>query len=134
MYKKTFALFITFVICLLIFLFSQQPGSESEKIASNFFIRKLGHFSEYAVLGFFSFAYLQNIFLKSITKSNFVKTAIISLVFCALYACSDEYHQTFIVGRYGNAFDVLIDSSGALIGIFVSSFLFYTFIVRKIKK
>jgi len=29
------------------------------------------------------------------------------------YALSDEYHQTFVPGRNGNLFDVMIDGVGA---------------------
>ena len=50
------------LVCIGIFLFSSQPGVESTKLASNLFVRKLGHFSEYAILGFFAFAYFSSIF------------------------------------------------------------------------
>ena len=42
---------------------------------------------------------------------------IYSLIFCFIYACSDEMHQLFINGRSGEIRDVLIDSIGAFIGI-----------------
>ncbi len=32
------------------------------------------------------------------------------------YAASDEYHQSFVPGRDGNALDVGIDAAGAVIG------------------
>ena len=38
------------------------------------------------------------------------------LILCILYAFTDEYHQTFINGRTGQILDVLIDSSGSLLG------------------
>lgn len=41
-----------------------------------------------------------------------------TLIICVLYATSDEIHQLFIPGRSGEITDVLIDSVGALIGIF----------------
>lgn len=34
-----------------------------------------------------------------------------------LYALSDEYHQTFVPGRNGTFVDLLIDASGALVGL-----------------
>ena len=40
-----------------------------------------------------------------------------SFAFCALYAATDEIHQLFVPGRGGQIRDVLIDSSGALIGL-----------------
>ena len=53
------------------------------------------------------------------------KTAIFSFLFSVLYASSDEFHQTFVPGRDGNIVDVLIDSSGALVGILVSCIVYF---------
>jgi VanZ family protein len=38
-------------------------------------------------------------------------------VLTALYASTDEFHQTFVPGRHGSAVDVAIDSTGALIAL-----------------
>ena len=114
----------------MIFLFSNQAGEESSKISNDLIIRKMGHFSEYMVLGFFSFSYLSNIFMKDNIHRNYKKTAILSQIFSAVYASSDEFHQTFVVGRDGNFIDVLIDSSGVLVGIIISSIIYF-FIVKK---
>ena len=35
-----------------------------------------------------------------------------------LYAISDEYHQSFVAGRYASWIDVLIDSAGAAVALF----------------
>ena len=35
------------------------------------------------------------------------------------YAFTDESHQTFVIGRSGNFFDVGIDSLGILVGVLV---------------
>ena len=43
----------------------------------------------------------------------------LSLLFCFLYACSDEFHQLFIPGRSGQFIDILIDTSGALIMLLI---------------
>ena len=37
--------------------------------------------------------------------------------FCFLYACSDEYHQTFVPGRAGAMIDVAVDMAGVLFGL-----------------
>ena len=37
-------------------------------------------------------------------------------IFCALYACSDEFHQYFVPGRSCKFFDVCVDSTGAFFG------------------
>ena len=125
---------ILIIICVTIFLFSSQPGYESEKISNTLIIRKLGHFSEYAALGFFSFAYFSNIFTKKINKENIKLTLFISLLFSIFYALSDELHQTFIVGRDGNFKDVIIDSFGAIFGIIVSKIIFSLLFCKKSKK
>ena len=113
------------LVCVAIFLFSNQVGEESSKISNDLIIRKLGHFSEYMILGFFSFSYLSNLFVKSSEFKDYRKTAITSLVFSIVYASSDEFHQTFVAGRDGNIIDVLIDSSGALVGIMISSIMYF---------
>ena len=41
---------------------------------------------------------------------------LISILICIIYAFTDEYHQTFINGRTGQLLDVLIDSSGVIVG------------------
>ena len=109
----------------MIFLFSSQPGEESSKISNDLIIRKLGHFSEYMALGFFSFSYLSNLFVENNNVKDFKKTGILSFLFSVIYASSDEFHQTFVQGRDGNIIDVLIDSSGALVGILISSIIYF---------
>ena len=42
---------------------------------------------------------------------------LISLAFSVLYASSDEIHQLFVAGRGASVRDVLIDTSGAFVGI-----------------
>ena len=113
------------LVCIVIFLFSNQAGVESSKISNDLIVRKMGHFSEYMILGFFSFSYLSNIFMKVNSHRNYKKTAILSQIFSVVYASTDEFHQTFVVGRDGNIIDVLIDSSGALVGIMISSIMYF---------
>ena len=114
----------------MIFLFSSQPGEESSKISNDLIIRKLGHFSEYMTLGFFSFCYLSNFFIGNNKKTDFKETVILSFLFSVIYASTDEFHQTFVVGRDGNIIDVLIDSSGSLVGILLSSILYFLVIKK----
>ena len=109
----------------MIFLFSSQPGEESSKISNDLIIRKLGHFSEYMTLGFFSFSYLSNLFIENNNIKDLKKTVILSFLFSVIYASTDEFHQTFVVGRDGNIVDVWIDSSGSLVGILLSSILYF---------
>lgn len=82
-------------------------------------IRKIAHFTEYFILGILTINCFKDYKLNNIF--------IYSLLFCIFYACTDEVHQLFIPGRSGNILDVLIDSTGSILGC--GSY----FIVKKIK-
>ena len=45
-----------------------------------------------------------------------VNTYIYSIIICFIYACTDEIHQLYVVGRTGQFIDILIDTIGALLG------------------
>lgn len=87
---------------------------EKLKNAINKIIRKIAHFSLYTLVGIVSMS-LMNIALKSSIKIK----AIISLIIGAVYAITDEIHQIFVVGRTASITDVLIDTSGVIVGIVI---------------
>lgn len=65
---------------------------------------------------------------KKITDSKsrnkiFIMYTLASCIWCFIYACADEVHQYYVPGRYASFTDVLIDFSGALVGILIA-FLF----------
>ena len=81
-------------------------------------IRKIAHFAEYMIL---CMLLIFGLFVNgSIEKKMYITAAVIT----ALYACTDEFHQIFIPGRYGSIIDVLIDSAGAVFGCVIVSFVF----------
>ncbi|WP_216696810.1 VanZ family protein [Anaerostipes faecalis] len=82
------------------------------------FVRKMAHFTEYAVLGFFSYQAI------TCDLPNSKKSVITAQILCTSYAITDEIHQIFVPGREGKVFDVGIDSFGALTGIILAHFLF----------
>jgi VanZ family protein len=43
--------------------------------------------------------------------------AIVSVVFCSLYGISDEWHQSFVVGRTADAWDWVADTFGAFMAM-----------------
>lgn len=91
----------------------------------NYPLRKAAHASEYFIFTILILIALKN----SGVKEN--KKFIIALVICFVYACTDEYHQTFVNGRTGQFSDTLIDTFGGFI-----SCLMYTFMMKinKIRK
>jgi len=77
-------------------------------------IRKLGHLTEYAIL-----AMLLWRALRSGTRWQ-MKMSILFLVAAlasAIFAASDEFHQSFVPSRTASRNDVMIDICGALIGL-----------------
>ena len=43
--------------------------------------------------------------------------ALIALALTVLYALSDEWHQTFVPGRYADPWDLLCDGLGAVLAL-----------------
>ena len=72
--------------------------------------RKLAHFTEYAILGFFA----ARAFRTSPRPSVANRWFLISLAVVVVYALLDEYHQTFVPSRTGTIYDSLIDIAGGL--------------------
>lgn len=88
--------------------------------------RKAAHFGIYMLLGFS----LANAFLSTIQRKKYI-SYICALACGILYAILDEWHQNFSDGRGPSARDVLIDSSGALVGILI--FVLFMYIFNRIK-
>lgn len=91
----------------------------------NYPLRKIAHASEYFILTILLIRALKN----SRVSGN--KVFLFTILICFLYACTDEYHQTFVNGRTGQFSDVLIDSFGTFIGIMLYITLKN---VKKVKK
>ncbi len=118
------SLIAALALMCVIFYLSNQPAQESNMLSDSvieqiyslngllvpvLIIRKAAHMCEYALLSF--------LFSNSFYLLKKKKWQIISFILTFLYACSDEIHQLFIPGRAGMIIDVLIDSSGALLGL-----------------
>ena len=131
---------LTIITCIIIFIFSSQNGEKSgltsrgfvrkiveitgitndlneeekEEVIENcqFIVRKLAHFSIYAILGI-------NIlgFVNTYKNFKFKSQIEITLFSGFLYAVSDEFHQMFSGGRTTSPKDVCIDTLGVLFGI-----------------
>ena len=100
---------------LVPFLHWLRPGISVATIANvQFFIRKAAHLTEYAVL-----AILLLRALRGQTSGTIVKQAALVLIVAAIYAATDEFHQSFAPSRTPSARDVLIDSTGAAVGLLI---------------
>ncbi|MCK5761950.1 MAG: VanZ family protein [Candidatus Izimaplasma sp.] len=132
-YKKNISWILVIGWMAIIFLLSAQGANDSAVVSAgitdriyqvlnssfpnlnietlHIFIRKLAHFAIYLVLGGLVFNALN--YNEQKQSYNFIVALLISF----LYAISDEIHQTFVPGRAGQIYDVLIDLIGSLIGI-----------------
>lgn len=124
--KRAISWILLFFWLILIFTFSHQTGSVSTGLSDqvisffpeiidpellSFIIRKCAHFFEYFILAILTLNVLKN--YSELSK----KEIIITILFCFLYAISDEFHQGFIAGRTPQIWDVCIDTCGSLAGI-----------------
>lgn len=148
MKDKKYLLAIPLVIWMvIIFLFSNQNATKSESLSdrlvsttidivvkgfnikisgerketiidsTRFWVRKTAHFTSYFILGILAYLIFSNANLS--TK----KVIIYTLLLCFLYACSDEFHQLFSLGRTARFLDVLIDTSGSICACLIAYYL-----------
>ena len=96
---------------LILWLF---PITSPETLAVvHFVMRKIAHFTEYAILGF-----LAARAFRTSTQRWFLICAALVVV----YALLDEYHQSFVPSRTASIFDSFIDMAGGLAAlIFIRS-------------
>jgi VanZ family protein len=93
------------VLMALIFYFSAQPAG-GDHAWWVIVVRKLGHVTGYALLTALWAWALQGV----------VRRPVLTAVCIALaYACTDEFHQTFVHGRSGSPIDVGVDAIGMTI-------------------
>src|SRR5947209_1838593 len=78
---------------LVPFLFWLNPHISWATIGEiNIVMRKLGHLTEYAILAILSWRALRDVVR---TRSLYPPT-MIALIVCAIFAISDEFHQSFV--------------------------------------
>ena len=90
--------------------------------------RKYAHMAEYALLAVPSVLFFRELLMD---KRVPIRASFCSLVFCCVYACSDEYHQTFVPGRAGAMIDVAVDLVGVSFGLALVILIYMTCMRRK---
>jgi VanZ family protein len=96
----------------VIFLFSSIPSLGTGLGVWDTILRKGAHMTEYAILGL--------LLLRAVGRE------VPAFALGIAYAITDEIHQHFVRGRHASPIDVLIDTAGVAIGIFLVSRLFQT--------
>ena len=85
-------------------------ASEATLAAIHFALRKLGHFTEYAILAWLTARALRS----SSTEWLRTRWFWLALAFVICYALFDEFRQSFVPSRTASIFDSLIDMTGGL--------------------
>jgi VanZ family protein len=78
-------------------------------------VRKTSHFVEYAILALLAARAFRT------SSRDFLRNHwfAVSLTFVALYALSDEFHQSFVSSRTASIYDCLIDTAGGLVALII---------------
>jgi VanZ family protein len=106
--SRALSLWLPVVIwAAVIFTFSSIPSLGTGLGVWDTILRKGAHMTEYAILGL--------LLLRALGRE------LPALALGFAYAVSDEIHQHFVRGRHASPVDVLIDTAGVAIGIFLVS-------------
>lgn len=105
----------------VIFFFSSQGSLGDTKLPSFFkLLRKIGHVVEYWILAVLLGRALLHTWQSrggALGRSLLLRAWWVGVTVSALYAITDEVHQTFVPRRYGNPGDVLLDTLSAVAGL-----------------
>ena len=111
--SRRFSLWAPVVIwAAVIFALSSVPALSTGFGTWDTILRKGAHMTEYAILGL--------LLLRAIGRE------LPALAIGIGYAITDEVHQHFVSGRHASPIDVLIDTVGLALGIFLVRRLFQT--------
>jgi VanZ family protein len=72
---------------------------------------KLYHAGAYSLMGLLAWRSFKHL------VSSPIILAMLSIAFCSLYGLSDEWHQSFVVGRDSDSADWVADTSGSVLAI-----------------
>jgi VanZ family protein len=107
---KSLDLTLLLTYCLFIYWLSDQPSLPAPMWFDH--QDKVYHSGAYFVMGLLAWRSFKPWF-----SSPFI-LALVSIAFCSIYGLSDEWHQSFIVGRESDILDWAADSSGAGLAVF----------------
>lgn len=98
--------------CGVIFYFSHQPDlSVGLSKVWDLVIAKSAHITEYFILALLLLRALK------INKFSGNKKLLIGAALAVVYACADEWHQIYVIGRNASIIDVGIDSIGVFLAV-----------------
>ena len=99
---------------VVIFSFSSYQTVQASQIMwQDFIVKKSFHIIEYAILTTFVYRAMKG------SGLDRKKAGIYSILFTILYGITDEFHQSFTQGRESKARDVVFDTIGGLLSIYI---------------
>jgi VanZ family protein len=109
-----------------------KPDISAETLASiHFIVRKCTHVGEYAIR---ALLLLRAATLMTNYKRSIPILYLTVLGVCLIVAATDEFHQTFVASRGASVHDIMIDSSGAVLGLVIASINRMSRSIRREKK
>ncbi len=97
--------------CLFIYWLSDQVSLQKPFDFGFDYQDKLYHAGAYFIMGLLTWRSFKHL------MSSPIILALLSIAFCSLYGLSDEWHQSFIVGRESDVADWVADTSGAFMAV-----------------
>lgn len=98
----------------VIFLFSANPTTRASEIYwQDFIVKKTAHVVVYAILSTLFYRALKTGGIKA------KKAGYYSIFFSLFYGLTDEFHQSFTPGRDPKIRDVIFDTIGGALGIYL---------------
>jgi VanZ family protein len=107
------------------------PLSHQQIMLTNHLLRKMGHFTGYALLSWFAFrGWMETLTYRAeralvragkhidVRRRWHLRAALLAVLCTMLVAALDEFHQAFVPGRTGVFHDVVLDTMGALFAQF----------------
>jgi VanZ family protein len=101
---------------VLIWFFPNLSDVEAAEV--HFLIRKVAHFTEYAILAYLA----RRAFVTSshaVVRQHWLQLGLLLVVICALL---DEFHQSFVSSRTPSIYDSAIDVAGGLTVLLIYKF------------
>ena len=105
---------LDFIVLLLYFLLIYWLSDQSTLPAPSWFNfqDKVHHAGAYFIMALLAWRFFRHLIKRPII------VFFISIAFCSLYGLTDEWHQSFIVGRHSDILDWVADTIGAVLAMY----------------
>jgi len=120
---QDFALLLFY--CLFLYWLSDQPSLPAPMWFEH--QDKLYHAGAYFIMGLLAWRSFKHL------VSLPIIAALFSIAFCSLYGLSDEWHQSFVVGRQSDVADWVADTGGSVLAIVLLYKLHHCYFYKRLK-